>query len=85
MSDSQRLQETRVSIRCVARYAGLEPVIEVSRAIDNPPSKFAIDRPVAVEPELSERAFGEPDVPGRVLRGNDLRQVWHVFSIHIQE
>jgi len=59
--DRQRFQEAGVCVRRVARGAGLEPLLQIGGTVHNPPPQLAIDRPIAVEPELGERAFGQPD------------------------
>jgi hypothetical protein len=55
----------------------LEPLVQIGRSIYNPPPKFAVERPVAVEPELGQRAFRQPDIPGSDSGGNDFRHICH--------
>src|SRR5690348_12598424 len=77
VGDRQSLQEARVSVGRVARGAGLEPSVQVSWSIQHPSSQLAIHRSIAVEPQLGERAFGEPDIAGGGFCTNDLGQLWH--------
>lgn len=73
MRDRQRLQKPRVSVRCVARGAGLEPLVQVGRPIDNPAAQLAIRWSISVESELGKGAFGEPNVAGGHFCTDDLR------------
>jgi hypothetical protein len=63
-----RLGDPRLSAR-------LEPLLQIGWAIHDPPAQLAVDRTVAIEPQLGERAFGQSNKAGGELSSNDL---WHV-------
>lgn len=77
MGHRQCLQEPCIGVRCIPRDAGLEPLVQIGRSIYNPSPKFAVNRPVAVEAKLGERAFRQPDIPGSDPGGHDFRHICH--------
>jgi hypothetical protein len=77
MRGREGFQKPSIRIRRIARGPGLEPFLQIRGAIHNPPPELAVDRPVAIEPELGKRAFGQPDKVGGGFGGNDFRHVCH--------
>jgi chaperonin GroEL len=73
MTEIPENKKERVGVRCVARGAGLEPLIQVWRAIDNPATQLAIRRPISIKSELGQGAFGQPNIASGRSCTDDLR------------
>jgi hypothetical protein len=82
MRDCQSLQEASVSVRCVARRTGLQPLIQVGWTVDDPSAQLAINRPISIEPHLRKRTFREPKQTRRFDCSNHLCSVRHIGPHH---